>query len=321
MATLPEEFAPKGPMLSRFPMRPAPPVRPRLFADEARFALRLSLLAGGAELAAWAWIVGSRGWLGVLVGALRASRFLWARLGVRAPRVAIGFALLFVALIAQGLSLPVLAALAAGLCAPAELCATAMGDAITVERRSAAFAWLDMAQAAGVVLGVGLGLWLSSATPAVAAAGLLLAGVGVPDLRDRGTPRSSWPLSIYASALRAPLGLHTAAAALVLGAATLFAAAPARGVPAALLPIAGMALAARLEPRMPNALALPRALAVLALVAAIVGVPTLALIVLGAGAAVLPAAVARAAEMERAPTSALVWSALALGAAAARGML
>ena len=57
---LPEEFAPTGPKLTRFSIQPAPPVRPRLLADEARFAARLSLLAGGAELAAWIWFARDR---------------------------------------------------------------------------------------------------------------------------------------------------------------------------------------------------------------------------------------------------------------------
>ncbi|TMA28123.1 MAG: hypothetical protein E6J78_07485, partial [Deltaproteobacteria bacterium] len=58
---LPEEFAPTGPKLSKLPVRPPPPLRPALFSDEARFALRLALLAGGTELAAWAWIGATAG--------------------------------------------------------------------------------------------------------------------------------------------------------------------------------------------------------------------------------------------------------------------
>src|SRR5437868_15101049 len=53
---LPEEFAPRGPKLSRFPIQPAPPIRPRLFPDELRFAVRLAVLAGAGELAAWAGV-------------------------------------------------------------------------------------------------------------------------------------------------------------------------------------------------------------------------------------------------------------------------
>lgn len=327
MPPLPEEFAPTGPKLSRFPVRPAPPVRPRLFADEARFALRLALLAGGAELAAWAWIVGAGGKLAALVAVLRLTRFAWGALGTRVSRALIAFSLLFVALLVQGLGLPSVAALACGLCAPAELCATAVADAVTVERRAAAFGWLDVGQSLGVALGLGLGLALPAYVPAIAAAALFVAGVGVADLRDRGTPRSTWPPSLFVEALRTPIGARLCAMAFAGALAGLFAARVAYGFwPGALL-LAGMGLAARVEPRMPNALVLPQALAAAAVVAglAVLAAPVtaaVAIFALGALASVLPASVARAAaEMQRAPTSALIWSALALGAAVSRAVL
>lgn len=323
--TLPEEFAPKGPKLSRFAVRPAPPVRPQLLPDEARFTLRLALLAGGAELAAWAWIVAAPRPVGALVAALRLSRFAWARLGVSAPRPLIAFALLFVALGAQGASLvagPLWAGAACGLCALGELCASAVGDAVTVERRPAAFAWLDVGQAIGVALGIAVGSALSIWAPAIAAAGLLAGSVGVLDLRDRGTPRSAWPLRVYFEALRAPLGVQLSVLAFFIGAAGAFAARGVHGWLAFGIPLLGMGLAARLEPRMLNAVALPRALALVAVAGAacvVLGRPALApsfgLIALGGAATALPASIARAgAELLRAPTSGLVWSALALGA-------
>src|SRR3954466_2983518 len=92
---LPEEFAPQGPRLSRFRILPAPAIRPRLFPDEARFALRLAAMAGFTELAAWAWVAraGGRG-AAVIEGALRLLRPVWAGLGTPPPRPAVAFALL-----------------------------------------------------------------------------------------------------------------------------------------------------------------------------------------------------------------------------------
>src|SRR5438105_14159677 len=52
---LPEQFAPTGAKPSHFRVVPSPPLRPTLLPDEARFALRLSVLSGCAEFAAWAW--------------------------------------------------------------------------------------------------------------------------------------------------------------------------------------------------------------------------------------------------------------------------
>jgi hypothetical protein len=83
---------------------------------------------------------------------------------------------------------------------------------------------------------------------------------------------------------------------------------------ALLLPLAGMAVAARVDPLLPNAIVLPR----IATAIAAVGwfVPELALFALGAMFAGIPAAVARGAgEMERPMASSLAWSALAAGAA------
>src|SRR5205085_1695881 len=48
------------------------------------------------------------------------------------------------------------ALVAGGLPALADLCATHIGDSVTVERRAAAYAWLDMAQGIGALLGVAL---------------------------------------------------------------------------------------------------------------------------------------------------------------------
>jgi hypothetical protein len=85
---------------------------------------------------------------------------------------------------------------------------------------------------------------------------------------------------------------------------------------AALLPLAGMWLAARLEPRMPNALWLPRAAVLLGLAGALSGMVPLLALAMGVIFGAIPAAVARGAgEMERPIASSLAWSALFLGAA------
>ena len=97
---LPEEFAPTGPRLSRFPIRPAAPVRPRLFPDEARFALRLALLAAATECAAWAWLASPgtpRRWL-LALAAVRLLKPGWAWIGTRVPRPAVALVLVLAGL-------------------------------------------------------------------------------------------------------------------------------------------------------------------------------------------------------------------------------
>ncbi len=353
---LPEEFAPTGPKRSRFPIQPAPPVRPRLFADESRFATRLAFLAGATELAAWAWIVRSHGGVALAAGALRCARPLWAKLGTRVPRPAVAFALLAVALIAQGATLitiggfATVAALAAALPAVSDLAATCIADSVTVDRRAAAFARLDMGQALGCALGVSLGAAAPVFVPLGAAAALVLAGLCVADLHDRGTPRSAWPATAYRDALAGPLVAQLTALALVTGALATVAATGARALTLALssaaifpgarplaastmalaravAPLLGMFLAARAEPAMRNAVLLPRALALLA--AGALGLAffsgaagLLGLVLLGAAAAALPASIARGAgEMERPLASSLAFAALALGAGLGRAFL
>ena len=157
---LPEEFAPTGPKLSKFPIRPAPPIRPHLFADEARFALRLAIAAGATEFAAWTGLLNNarpHAWVVAVVAllVLRLLKPFWAELGTRLPRPAIAFALLATALAAALTRQPDLFWLA-GLPALADLCATCIADSVTVERRAAAFAWLDMGQALGGVCALAL---------------------------------------------------------------------------------------------------------------------------------------------------------------------
>lgn len=353
-APLPEPFAPKGPLLSRLPVRPPPPLRPRLFPDEARFALRLSLLAGGAELSAWVWlaallasgsgrglpraalVAGAAG-----LAALRGARPLWAQLGTRVPRTALAFALLSVALVADGAALlslsllpfpgPIALAAAAFAClvAPGDLAASCAADAITVERRAAAYSWLDMAQGLGLAAGLAVGASWPRLAPAASAAGLFLAGLGVPDLRGRGTPRSAWPWSAYLEAVRTPLGRELGALAFAAAGLACLSLPLSRGF-AWLAPAAGMIFAARAEPRAPNAVALPRLLAATSLLAALLALAApaalgpaavqLALLALGAAASAVPASVARASpEMERPLLASLAWVALFAGGAAALG--
>jgi hypothetical protein len=206
------------------------------------------------------------------------------------------------------------ALLAVALPSVADLCASCAGDSITVERRSAAFAWLDMAQGLGAALGFALGAALGGPSLVIAAAALLVAGIGVPDLHDRGTPRSTWPLAAYAHVLRSPFGAQLTAVAFFCGFFALVARRPETAWLAFALPIAGMAVAARVEPRLPNAMVLPR----MAAASAALGyfVPELALLGIGVMFASIPASVARGAgEMERPVASSLAWTALAAGAA------
>jgi len=330
---LPEEFAPTGPKLSRFPIQPAPPVRPRLFGDEARFAARLSLLAGGAELAAWIWfarLLDHRGpaWAALAFAISRALRPLWGWLGARLRRGAVAFALLAVSLLLQGFAAmsfsDTLGAVAAALPAVADLCAAAMADAVTVERRAAAYSWLDMAQGLGCGLGLSIGTAEPRLAPLLGTAALLVGSLGVPDLRDRGTPRSTWPVRVRLQILRTPLAGHLALAAAAGGACAAAAAVRSSwGLWAALPPLLGMVAAARGESAARNALVVPRALAAMAaasLVLRLFAPPAavgVGLFALGGLCAALPGAVARdAGEMERAVASSLAFSALALGAGA-----
>lgn len=357
---LPEPFAPTGPRLSRFAIRPAPPLRPRLFPDEARFTVRLSLLVFGTELAAWTWIAalltgaqpplrGPAAAGALALVALRLLRPLWALAGTRIPRNGVAFALVCLALVADGAALlappglpfPSGVALAAAACcglpALGDLAASCVADAITVERRAAALSWLEMGQALGAALGLGLGVGAPRLAPTVAAAGLFLTGLGVPDLRDRGTPRSAWPLSLYVEAARMPLGRELCALAFAIGGLAALVLPSSAGAAAFLAPLAGMIFVARAEPRAPNAVVLPRLLAGVALLAGLLVLAAplaprfaplvsaqLALLVLGAAASALPASVARAApELTRPVCSSLVACALfgGMGAAAALGPL
>ena len=328
---LPEEFAPTGPKLSRFPIQPAPPVRPHLFGDEARFAARLALLAGGAELAAWLWfarLLAHRGpaWAALAFAGCRLLRPLWAWLGTRLRRGAVAFALLAVSLLVQGFATvsfaDALGVVAAALPAVADLCATAVADSVTVERRSAAYSWLDMAQGLGCGLGLAIGVAEPRLAPLLGTAALLVGSLGIPDLRDRGTPRSTWPVRLRLQILRTPLARQLALVAAAGGGCAAAAAVRSSwGWWAVLPPLLGMAVAARAEAAARNALVIPRLLAaagVLALALRLVAPPAavgVGLFALGGLCAALPGAVARAAgEMERAVASSLAWSALALGA-------
>ena len=355
-AKLPEEFAPTGPKLSRFPIRPAPPIRPHLFPDEAHFTLRLALLAGATEFLAWIWLSGhGHGPAALLaLGALRCLKPLWARLGTRIPRPVVALSLLagsvsslaawlVASWLQQGDVLTrseiitgAVAIAAAGLPSLADLCASCIADSVTVERRAAAYAWLDMAQALGALLGLAIvpllpGIFL---LPLLALA-IVLAGVGIPALRDRGTPRSTWPASAYAGVLRSPLLRSLGFLALVVGALAMNASHHAAlpiwdGMPLvpesslqaiprwvqAVAPIAGMALAARLDRLAQNAVVLPRIAMVLAMFGWYFALWPLGWFALGMMFAAIPAAVARGAgEMERPLVSSMAWSALVLGAA------
>ncbi|HMC35713.1 MAG TPA: hypothetical protein VKH65_14940, partial [Myxococcales bacterium] len=148
---LPEQLAPTGPRQPRFRVVPSA-LRPTLLPDEARFALRLSVLTGCAEFAAWAWFA-QAGNKGAVLGwaALRLLKPVWAWTGTRFPRPTVAFLLLLLALLGVVASvltvgqLFTVALLGVALPAFGDLCASCAGDGISVERRSAAYAWLDMA--------------------------------------------------------------------------------------------------------------------------------------------------------------------------------
>ena len=350
---LPEEFAPTGPKLSRFPIRPAPPIRPHLFADEARFALRLSLLVGGSEFLAWFWLIfhpGPRVEI-LTFAALRCLKPLWAWLGTRVSRLGVAVSLLASAALAIGASawfvwtprLFVIAFVAAALPAVGDLCATCVGDSVTVERRAAAYAWLDMAQGVGALCGIlaapmaTVHEWPSTMARvfAASAVGIAIASIGIPVLHDRGTPRSSWPLSAYSAVLRSPLALMLTTLGFVCGATAMWSTrghVPPlwHGLPFLSLetvwgfpwwlriaaPVAGMAVVARVETFVRNAIVLPRAAAGLAVFGIYLSLWPLSLFGMGMMLAAIPAAVARGAgEMERPIVSSLAWSTLTLGAA------
>jgi hypothetical protein len=319
---LPEEFAPTGPKLSRFPIQPSPPLRPRLFPDEARFALRLSTMAFATEFAAWVWLatLSSRRVL-LAFAAVRLLKPLWAFLGTKAPRPLVAAALTVAAIaggflaLRQGPALAGAAALAFALPALADLCATCIADSVTVERRATAYAWLDMGQALGGALGFTAGAAFGQIAMLAVAPVTAVALVGLRDLRDRGTPRSSWPLSAYFSALRSSLGTRLSVCALCCG--LLVAPAVAGTVPQLFwLPLAGMVVAARVERFLPNAIWLAQLATLLALAATLFGWHPLVGFAVGAMFVAIPACVARAAgEMERPLVSSLAWSALTAGAA------
>jgi len=308
---LPEEFAPTGPKLSRFLIWPAPPIRPRLFPDEARFALRVAVLAGATEFATWVWVshaISRREAL--LLAGLRLLRPLWARVGTRLSRMLVASLLMLAAILCGSLFFFPFAAIGIGLPALGDLCASTIADNVTVERRATALAWLDIGQGLGAAFGFALvhtgwnwPLWLGA---------LVVGAIGIPELRDRGTPRSSWPLAAYRHALWTPLAGQLMVLAILCG--LLGVRAGPSGLPAILLPLAGMALAARIEPRIPNAIWLPR-IAVAFAVSGLLWWP-LRPFAMGIMFAAIPAAVARGAgEMERPLVSSLAWSALILGAA------
>jgi hypothetical protein len=316
---LPEEFAPTGPKLTRFPIQPAPPLRPRLFPDEARFALRLSAVAFAAELSAWLWLAGLHDSHAlVALAAVRLLKPFWAWLGTRLPRPLV-VGLLVAAALGGGLlalkgGAAGAAAVAFSLPALADLCASCVADSITVERRAAAYAWLDMGQALGGALGFCIGAAFGSIAWMLAAPLILMALIGLRDLRDRGTPRSSWPIGAYVDALRSSLGTRLAVCALGVG--LMVGPAAAATVPVFFwLPLAGMVVASRLERMLPNAIWLPQ-LATLCAVGASLFAPGLISFGVGAMFAAIPASVARGAgEMERPLVSSVAWSALTAGVA------
>src|SRR5205823_12668579 len=133
-------------------------------------------------------------------GALRIARPLWAFCGTLIPRGAVAFVLVAASLALQGWALlslgpdETLLAAAAALPALGDLCATALGDGIPLDRRAAAFSYLDIGQATGVALGLAAGAAEPRLSPVVAAAALLVGSIAIPDLRGRAGARATWSL-------------------------------------------------------------------------------------------------------------------------------
>jgi hypothetical protein len=277
-------------------------------------------MAFAAELAAWVWLASFKDSHAlVALACARLLKPLWAWLGTKLPRPLLAAFLILTALIgglfALRLQLLGAAAVAFALPAVADLCATCMADSVTVERRAAAYAWLDMGQALGGALGFCIGAAFGGASRLLVAPVLLIALVGLRDLRDRGTPRSSWPLSAYLDAARSSLGMRLALCALCAG--LMVGPAVTATVPSFFwLPLAGMVVASRVERLLPNAIWLPQLATLCALGASFLGAPGLIGFGVGAMFAAIPAAVARGAgEMERPLVSSLAWSALTAGVA------
>jgi len=338
---LPEEFAPRS-HKPRFATLPGAPVRPRLVAEESRFAMRLSLLAAVSELcafAAFARLCTHRAFAGAVVwAALRVARPLWAFCGTVVPRGLVAFALVATSLALQGAALLFLRpdegllAAAAALPALGDLCATRLGEAVPLDRRAAAFSYLDIGQAMGIALGLAAGAAEPRLSPVFGVFALLCGSIAIPDLRSPPGPRATFSMALRAAAARTPFGARISVLAFFTGG--LGAAALADGVlprwAAIGAPLAGMVLAARIEPRTRNAVVLVRALAIVAAVCAVVRAigqwplvaPVAALAMLGAAASALPASVARGAgELERAMISSLSWSAFSLGAGLALALV
>ena len=341
MPELPAQFAPRSPR-PRFATLPDAPVRPRLLADESRFAVRLSLLAGAAELcafAAFARLCTHRAFAGAVVwAALRLARPLWAFLGTVAPRGAVAFVLVAVSLAVQGAALLSLGrdegllAAAAALPALGDLCATCLGERIPLDRRAAGFSYLDIGQGMGVALGLAAGTAEPRLAPVIAVVALLFGSIAIPDLRGFPGPKATFSVGLRVATAKTPFGAQGSLLAFGIGglgaAALVEPLVPSWAAIAA--PLAGMWLAARIDPRTRNAVVLPRVLVLVAGVCALAralgqwpaAAAVTALVVLGAAASALPASVARGSgELERPVVSSLVWSAFSLGAGLALALV
>src|SRR6267142_2611605 len=84
------------------------------------------------------------------------------------------------------------ALIAVALPALADLCASCAADNITVERRSTAYAWLDMAQGLGGAVGLALGASFGGVAGVIGALALLAGAVGSEERRVGKECRSRW---------------------------------------------------------------------------------------------------------------------------------
>jgi hypothetical protein len=245
--------------------------------------------------------------------------------------VAVSLAVQGAALLSLRLDEALLAA-AAALPALGDLCATCLGETILLDRRAAAFSYLDIGQGMGVALGLALGTAEPRLAPVIAAVALLFGSIAIPDLRRRTGPKATFSVGLRVATAKTPFGAQGSLLAFAiggLGAAALVE----PSVPpwtAIAAPLAGMWVAARVEPRTRNAVVLPRVLVLVAGVCALAravgqwpaAAAATALVAFGAAASALPASVARGSgELERPVVSSLVWSAFSLGAGLALALV
>ncbi len=315
---------------------------PPLTDEERQFCLHAAFLAGAGEFTLWSagsWLVAQRGWkAGALAAAAAFALHVLLRgpLSRRGARRLVSCAALLVggAAAAAGLFLlrghqapdalrilPLVGAAPLGF-----LAAAAAAEHVELEKRSRAFAMIDIAQ----TLGVALGLVQGAASREIAlGAAVIAAAVALPSALVVGRPAEdgcshAFAIGQSALAMRQRSFWPALMAALIGGAALMRLAGPGFWWPLAFAALAvGMRVGARVGERLGERTNLLVAVVGLLLFAWIrsrgvsvglcAGLQWASAGALLTGLAAAPAS--SSAEMLRAPASAVLWSALALGAA------